>query len=186
MKTTRRSFIEGTIAAAGAAFLPTAVCAAEEDWKAAFRSLGFDPDVQGSSVFVVTSDIHADKWHIHLAEHVAFWNSMEPKPELVCALGDFAFVNEHFGHRPSKAEAARRAAVQFGKINDVLTKGLRRDVSRVYVIGNHDTYPGEDDLALWREHFPDQPPYCAFDACGLRFVKWNGGCDGMIDAVQEK
>ena len=186
MKTTRRSFIEGTIAAAGAAFLPTAVCAAEEDWKAAFRSLGFDPDVQGSSVFVVTSDIHADKWHIHLAEHVAFWNSMEPKPELVCALGDFAFVNEHFGHRPSKAEAARRAAAQFGKINDVLTKGLRRDVSRVYVIGNHDTYPGEDDLALWREYFPDQPPYCAFDACGLRFVKWNGGCDGMIDAAQEK
>lgn len=31
MKATRRSFIEGTIAAVGAAFLPTAVCAAEED-----------------------------------------------------------------------------------------------------------------------------------------------------------
>ena len=37
-----------------------------------------------------------------------------------------------------------------------------------------------------REYFPDQPPYCAFDACGLRFVKWNGGGDGMIDAAQEK
>ena len=44
----------------------------------------------------------------------------------------------------------------------------------------------EGDLALWREYFPDQPPYCAFDACGLRFVKWNGACDGIIDAVQEK
>ena len=44
MKTTCRAFIEGTIAAVGAAFLPTAVCAAEEDWKAAVRSLGFDPE----------------------------------------------------------------------------------------------------------------------------------------------
>ena len=186
MKTTRRSFIEGTIAAVGAAFLPTAVCAAEEDWKAAFRSLGFDPNAPGSSVFVITSDIHADKWHVHLAEHVAFWNSMDPKPAFVCALGDFANINQHFGHRPSEAEAARRAAAHFGPINEVLTKGLRPDIPRVYVIGNHDSYPGEGDLALWREYFPDQPPYCAFDACGLRFVKWNGGGDGMIDAAQEK
>ena len=186
MKTTRRSFIEGTIAAAGAAFLPTAACAADEDWKSAFCSLGFDPDAPGSSIFVVTSDIHADRFHTHLAEHVAFWNSMNPKPAFVCALGDFANVNLHFGHRPSKGYAAQRAAAHFGAINEVLTRGLRADVPHVYVIGNHDTYPGEDDLALWREHFPDQPPYCAFDACGLRFVKWNGACDGIIDAVQEK
>ena len=37
-----------------------------------------------------------------------------------------------------------------------------------------------------RRQHDDQPPYCAFDACGLRFVKWNGGGDGMIDAAQEK
>ena len=46
MQSTRRSFIGGTIAAVGAAFLPTALCAAEDDWKAAFRSLGFDPDAE--------------------------------------------------------------------------------------------------------------------------------------------
>ena len=37
MKAPRRTFLEGMIAAAGAAFLPTALCAAEDDWKAAFR-----------------------------------------------------------------------------------------------------------------------------------------------------
>ena len=186
MKTTRRSFIEGTIAVAGAAALPTALCAAEEDWKAAFRSLGFDPDAQGASVFVITSDIHAEKHHQHLAEHVAFWNSMDPKPAFVCALGDFGYINSSFGHRPAPRQAAENAERQFGAINAILTGGLRNDVRRVYVVGNHDTVPGEDDRALWRRHFPDQPPYCSFDACGLRFVKWDGGVDGIISAVQEK
>ena len=131
MKTTRRSFIEGTIAVAGAAALPTALCAAEEDWKAAFRSLGFDPDAQGASVFVITRDIHAEKHHQHLAEHVAFWNSMDPKPAFVCALGDFGYINSSFGHRPAPRQAAENAERQFGAINAILTGGLRNDVRRV-------------------------------------------------------
>ena len=183
---TRRGFVGGGAALFGAAFLPTAVCAAEDDWKSAFRSVGFDPDAPDASWFAVTSDIHADKQHINLAEHVAAWNAMEPKPAFVAALGDMGQVNGSFGHRPSPKVAAENAERQFGAINEVLSQGLRKDIPRVYVVGNHDTYIGEDDRALWRKHFPDQPPYCAFDACGLRFVKWDGGVDGMIDAEQEK
>ncbi len=183
---TRKDFVGGGAALFGAAFLPTAACAAEGDWKSAFRSVGFDPDAPDAAWFAVTSDIHADKQHISLAEHVATWNAMEPRPAFVAALGDMGQVNGCFGHRPSPQVAAENAERQFGAINAVLSQGLRKDIPRVYVVGNHDTYIGEDDRALWRTHFPDQPPYCAFDACGLRFVKWDGGVDGMIDAEQEK
>ena len=44
----RRDFLSGAAAFAmvGGA-VPTAFCAEGEDWKAAFRSLGFDPDAPG-------------------------------------------------------------------------------------------------------------------------------------------
>lgn len=195
-RVSRRNFIGYGASLCGAAVLPDVVCSAEDDWKAAFRLKGFDPDQPGSSVFVVTSDIHAqmrkpdfdsgDDYHRNLASHVAFWNAMQPRPEFVAALGDFGSINRHFGERPSAEKVKARAKIQFGTINKILTDGLRDDISRVYVVGNHDTYPGEDDRATWREYFQDQPPYCAFDACGIRFIKWDGGVDGMIGDAQEK
>ena len=192
----RREFLAGLGASAGSLFapggavvastLPMAAYASDGDWKKAFRSLGFEPNAEDSSYFIVTSDIHADMQHIRLAAHIATWNAMEPNPTFVAALGDMGQVNKCFGHRPSLRVAAENAERQFGAINAVLSQGLRKDIRRVYVVGNHDTYIGEDNRALWRKHFPDQPPYCAFDACGLRFMKWDGGVDGMIDAEQEK
>ena len=199
----RREFLKGASASATAFALgcrssvpPFGASGADEGWKAAFRLTGFDPDAQESSVFVITSDIHAQQiragypkgrdFDINLAKHVAFWNAMVPRPAFLAALGDFGNVNGEFGERPPQEKANVRAAVQFGAINETLTKGLSRDIPRVYVVGNHDTYPGEDDRAIWRRHFPDQPPYCAFDACGIRFLKWDGGVDGMIDDAQEK
>lgn len=175
-----------------AGFLPTAVIGAAEApagagaaLRAAFRSLGFDPGAPGCSFFVVTSDIHAERHHAHLAEHVACWNALVPKPSFVVALGDFAYINNCFGHRPTREQAARSAARQFGAVRRLLSDGLRRDIARVYVVGNHDTYLGEPDRDLWRAYFPDQPPFCAFDACGIRFVKWDGGVDGIFGDRQE-
>lgn len=183
----RRDFLSGAAAlAVVGGMAPMAMCEEGEDWKTAFRSIGFDPDAPGSSWFAVTSDIHAEKHHGHLAAHVAEWNAMDPKPELVCALGDFGYLNNCFGHRPSPQKAAESAERQFGAINTILSDGLSRDVRRAYVVGNHDTYLGEENRDLWRKHFPDQPPFCVFDACGLRFVKWDGGVDGMIGPEQEK
>ena len=186
MKNNRREFIRGLAATGIAGRVPTAFCAEGEDWKSAFRRAGFDPDGKGASFFLVTSDIHAPSHHIHLADHVKFWNAMKPKPVFLAALGDLGYVNSCFGHRPKPQVAAKTAADSFGKINDILTNGLDRDIRRVYVIGNHDTYPGEYDRALWRRHFPDQPLHCVQDFCGIRFMKWDGGGDGLIHEEQEK
>ena len=181
----RREFLY-TLAAAGASMLPTAACAANDDWKAVFRAIGFDPDSPGSHWFAVTADIHAVRFHEQLAAHVAEWNAMEPKPDFVAALGDLGNVNRGFGDHPAPELAAQNAERDFGAIDEILTKGLRGDIRRVYAIGNHDTYIGDDGRVLWLKHFPDQPPYCAFDACGLRFLKWDGGVDGVVGAEQEK
>jgi len=181
----RRDFIKFGAGALATCGLPTAAVASDGDWKAAFAALGFDPEEPGCSCFAITSDIHFGRFHDHLAEHVAFWNAMNPRPVFVAALGDLGNINLSFGHRPTKEQAARNASVQFAGIRDTLSKGLDPSIRRVYVVGNHDTYPGEDDRALWRTYFPDQPPYGSFDACGIRFVKWDGGGDGIIDAKQE-
>lgn len=164
---------------------PPAYCSATEDWRDAFRRVGFDPEAPGSSYFIVTSDVHAPTQDVNLKAHVDFWNTMEPAPAFVTVLGDLGWVNQYFGHRPSPEEAAAKAAESFGAINAAVTNRLRKDVPHVYVVGNHDTYPGEGDRKLWRTHFPDQPPYAAYDFCGIRFLKWDGGGDGMFSAEQE-
>jgi len=185
MNTNRREFCKGMAAWGAAGVIPTAFCAEGEDWKAAFRKVGFDPDAKGSEYFLITSDIHAPTKSIHLAEHVAFWNTMEPKPAFLTALGDLGGINGYFGHRPKPDQVRKNAAASFGPVREILTKGLRKDVPQIYVIGNHDTFPGEYDRAIWREYFPDQPPYCVQDFCGIRFMKWDGGGDGLIHEEQE-
>lgn len=186
MKTNRREFCRNMVALGAAGMIPTAFCGEGEDWKAAFRKAGFDPDAPGSSYFLVIGDIHAPTDSGNLAAHVKTWNAMEPKPAFLAALGDLGWVNGFFGHRPPPERAAKNGAKSFGLVNEILTKGLRKDVPHVYVIGNHDTYPGEYDRKIWRENFPDQPPYCVQDFCGIRFMKWDGGGDGIVREEQEQ
>lgn len=155
------------------------------DWKTAFRQVGFDPDAPGSSYFLVTSDIHAPNCSDKLSAHVRTWNVLEPKPSLLAVLGDFGYVNRFFGHRPTSAEADRNARKTLEVAKTILGR-LRPDIPQVYVVGNHDTYPGEAGRKVWHEIFPDQPPYGEKDLCGIRFVKWDGGVDGIIDGEQER
>jgi len=188
----RRDFLKGALAASAASLLPTATWAGDSDWKTLFRTLGFDPEADGSSCFVITSDCHVlqplgkgKSNHDFLASHVEAWNALRPKPAFLGVLGDIANLNEFFGHRPGPAYAAQQAAEGYGLFNRLVTARLDPEIRRVYVIGNHDTYPGEDDRALWRKHFPDQPPYCAYDLCGMHVLKWDGGGDAVFSSAQE-
>ena len=190
---TRRDFLRGAGAfgcLATGGCVGFSVVGADGDWKAAFRRAGFDPDAPGASFFVVTSDVHVGQngessCERHLAEHVRYWNAMNPKPKLLAALGDFADLNLYFGHRPAPAEAASVADREYPKFKAIMS-GLDRAIKKVYLVGNHDTYPGEDDRALWKKHFPDQPPYCAFEECGINFLKLDGGGDGAFSEEQER
>ena len=192
----RREFIGGAVATLAAGYANSGVNLLAQgagDLRAAFRALGFDMDADGASWFALTADVHTcqplgkGKYnHDHFAAHVAAWNAEKPRPTFVGVLGDLANLNEFFGHRPGLGYSEEKAAEGYGTFKRILDGGLDPSVRRVLVIGNHDTYPGERDRALWRKHFPDQPPYCACDLCGIRVLKWDGGGDAVFDDAQKE
>jgi hypothetical protein len=57
-------------------------------------------------------------------------------------------------------------------------------IMTLLVIGNHDTFPGEEDAAFFRTVFPETRPYEIFEEAGIRFMVWNGAHDGAIDPRQ--
>lgn len=132
--------------------------------------------------FIITSDIHAVKNSVRLSDHVAEWNAMQPRPAFVASLGDLGYVNSSFGDRPRDLKNGRES---FAFIKEHLVEALDKAIPLVMVVGNHDTYLGEKDMALWREYFPAQPPRCTFKKCGINFITWNAGVDGTIDVEQQ-
>lgn len=108
---------------------PQAVYAAGtgDDWKLAFRSVGFDPEAPGTQFLVVTSDVHCANAP-HLDEHVALWNALEPKPSAVMVLGDLGAVNACFGHRPdAKYRVVAPTATRLAVLGSF--RGKRKDPS---------------------------------------------------------
>lgn len=178
----RRDFLRLGLAASTVRVLPTLAVAAEADGWAAFRKLGFDPSAPGCGVIAVSGDVHAPERNDALAEDVAFWNSLSPAPAFVVLLGDNLCANNCFGHTPVSDREWARANAQPGILRELL-KPLRVPVKMV--IGNHDSFPGEKDAVWFRKHFPEVKPYESFEALGIRFMTWNGGHDGSIDAEQE-
>ena len=94
----RREFLKGASVSATAlalgcrsAVLSSVALGADEDWKAAFARAGFDPSAPGCTTFIVIGDPHvpwADKVNgkivgdrsAHLADRIAEWNAMRPRP----------------------------------------------------------------------------------------------------------
>ena len=153
------------------------------DWLVAFRAAGFDPAAEGNSVFVVCGDVHDPEYSQHFLAQIDDWNAMRPAPRFVALLGDNGCsVSRSFGNTPDEKGKAR-ARQELEGLHEKLKK-LRREIPLKLVIGNHDTLPGEIDAAFFRTVFPECPPYQAFDESGIRFMVWNGGHDGGIDARQ--
>lgn len=181
----RRTFLK-TAAGASAAWMVPSLGAGTPwtaGWLAAFRSAGFDPEADGSSVFVVCGDVHFPQYSQHFSAQVESWNAMRPAPQFVALLGDNGCnVSASFGHTPD-AKGLERARKELEGLR-VETSKLRKDIPLKLVIGNHDTMPDETDAAFFRKVFPECRPYEAFEASGIRFQIWNGGHDGAIDAQQ--
>lgn len=181
----RRQFVGGLAGTVAFGCLRTAFAAVPQDWKAAFRSVGFDPSAPGCGVFVLSGDVHVPNYSNRLAATIDAWNAMEPKPAFAMMLGDnVSYVSQEFGHKPRNDKEWKMAADAIAAF-DTETARLRTDIPLKLVIGNHDSYPGEKDAAFFCSHVRGgMKPYYSFDALGLRFIVWNGGNDGSIDAAQ--
>jgi hypothetical protein len=180
----RRTFL----AAAGTAVVggPFAVVASarypfttlDEAW----RSVGFDPGDSRSATFVVAAHygVCAEDG---IRPIIAQVNAMRPRPAFFLFNGDLIHDgSQHFGQRPDAAQ--QRVAVEQLKMFRQDLEQLDPWIARKLTLGNHDTYPGEDEPELFHRVFPEAPAYQVFDLAGVKMVALNGHHDGRIDPRQ--
>jgi hypothetical protein len=150
---------------------------------AAWRAATFDPTAKGAAFFVATSDIHYPTGAEWLPKIINEVNAIKPRPQFFLVAGDLVLsASIGPGRRPdAKALAAVRDEYQaFGR--DIAR--LHADIPFKCVLGNHDTYPGEKDHALFHTIWPGRPVYESFDCAGVRFLLLNGGPFGSLDDDQ--
>jgi len=184
----RRQFfvgLAGVTTAAGWREAHAALDARFDSLKAAMEAARFDPRAPKNFTAVWTSDTHfghGDPEKI-LAPIVAEVNAMEPLPAFFAITGDTIIsASLSFGQIPDEKQK-QKAIAEFR----LLKSALERFDPRVPVklaLGNHDTYVGESDAALFHKVFPDRPAYQAFEIKGVTFVFLNGGSCGRFDDAQ--
>lgn len=154
---------------------------------AALAAVGFDPSAPDAGVFVVSGDVHVPNYSARLRWTIAEWNAMTPRPAFAMLLGDnVSYVSREFGHKPRSDKEWKMAADAIDELNRE-TAALDSAIPLRMVIGNHDSYPGEKDATFFCSHVRGgMKPYYFFDALGIRFIAWNGGNDGAIDAAQRE
>lgn len=144
---------------------------------------GFDPAAKGAWTFVVIGDVHEPEYSQAFEQQLQAINQMVPRPRFVALLGDsVCSVSRNFGHIPD-AKGLERAKAELESLRKKLA-GLSPEIPAKLIIGNHDTYPGEHDAALFRSVFPSVASYESFEIEGVQFMIWNGGHDGAIDPRQ--
>lgn len=192
---TRRHFIrQGCIGIAGAALLPGerlfAAIAQERRTAAtldeAYRILGFDSTAAGAFTVVWLADIH---YGVGEAEEIvppllAEFRRMNPRPAFIGVIGDLVqTASLRFGWVPDSAER-RKAIAEFRAFKPHFDE-LATLAPVKLTLGNHDTYPGEDDLGLFRSVFGSVPVTHAFDMKGVAFIVLNGGNCGLLGEAQQ-
>jgi hypothetical protein len=149
----------------------------------AYHAAGFDPTATGCSVFVVQGDIHYPAGGETMPGMIAQWNAMVPAPRFVVFVGDLICSGSVcFGAKPDK-RLNGKAREEFALFKRDLQR-LNPAIAVKLVPGNHDTYPYEPDMGLFREAFPDREPYGSFDLDGIHFLLWNGQHWGCLDDKQ--
>lgn len=153
-----------------------------EDALAAAR---FEPRDPESFTVVWAADVHygiGDAEQI-LPPLIREVNAMVPLPAFFGIAGDLILKGSlRYGQVPGRRQK-QEAIDQF--------KLLRRHLEQVdpripvkLALGNHDTYAGEGEPALFHAVFPEAPAYHAFAVKGVPFIFLNGGNSGRIDPAQ--
>ena len=149
----------------------------------AYQRAGFDPAAKGSWTFIAIGDVHEPEYSQAFEQQLQAINQMTPRPRFVALLGDsICSISRNFGHTPD-AKGVVSAKAELEGLRKKLA-GLSPEIPAKLVIGNHDSYPGEQDAALFRSAFPSDAPYSSFVIEGVQFMIWNGGHDGSIDPRQ--
>lgn len=192
---TRRRFLQQAGASLGVAALaplPRSLAAVtNEPRKAAtledaYRLLGFNPRAGDSFTALWTADIHygIGKSEDILPPMMAEIAPMNPRPAFIGIVGDLIVsASRAFGIVPGEND--RRLAVEEFRAMKPHHDELARLAPVKLTLGNHDTYPGEADLGLFRSVFGDTPVTHAFETKGVPFILANGGSCGLLGDAQQ-
>lgn len=145
----------------------------------------FDPHASESFTAVFAAhlhDDHGDREHI-LPPIIREINAIRPLPKFFGVAGDLICrASLCFGQVPDQKQK-EEATAEFKLLREHLHR-LDPRISVKLALGNHDTYPGEDDPVLFHKVFPEHPEYHSFTIMGVHFVFLNGGSSGYIDREQ--
>ena len=185
--TTRRRFLVQTAAAAAS---PRLMVGEEKrrgkSLAEAYRLLDFDPRAADSFTALWMADIH---YGIGEADSIlppvmAEIETMSPRPSFVGVVGDLIVSASHsFGTIPTEKD--RGLALDEFRALKRHSDELAKLAPLKLTLGNHDTYPGENDLGLFRSVFGDTPVTHAFSEKGVAFLIANGGSCGRLGDSQE-
>ncbi len=153
----------------------------------AYKILGFDPHAGDSFTSLWMADIHygIGKAEDILPPMIAEITPMNPRPSFIGIVGDLIVSASHsFGTIPNDADR-KKTEEEYRMMKphyDELTKLAPVKLT----LGNHDTYPGEEDRGLFRSVFGDTPVTHAFKMKGVPFIIANGGSCGLLGDKQQK
>jgi hypothetical protein len=192
---TRRRFLDQTAAVlAAGTFAPlerSLAVVGNESRRAAtleeaYKRLGFDARAADSFTSLWMADIHygGGKPEDILPPMLAEIAPMNPRPAFIGIVGDLiCAASRAFGIVPNEAD--RRTAVEEFRAMKPHYEELARLAPVKLTLGNHDTFPGEANLGLFRSVYGDTPVTHAFETKGVPFIIANGGSCGLLDDAQQ-
>ena len=152
----------------------------------AYRLLNFDPHAGDSFTSLWMADTHygIGKPEDILPPMIAEIAPMNPRPAFIGIVGDLILsASRSFGIVPGEND--RKLAVEEFLAMKPHYDELAQLAPVKLTLGNHDTYPGEDDLGLFRSVFGDTPVSHAFELKGVPFIIANGGSCGLLGDTQQ-
>ncbi len=153
----------------------------------ALASTGFKPDAADSFSVVWAADIHygVGTPETILPPLLAEVNAMKPLLAFFGIAGDLILIaSTSFGQVPGDKQ--KKKAIEEFELFQQGLKGLDEKIPVKMTLGNHDTFPGEGEPALFHSVFPDVPVDHSFEVKGVPFIFLNGGSCGLIDERQRK
>jgi hypothetical protein len=151
----------------------------------AWSAAGFDPRAAESFSVVWAADVHygigeGDRILPPLLREL---NALDPRPAFFGIAGDLILkASLSFGQVPGEKQK-QEALGEFRAFQQHL-RGVDPHIPVYLALGNHDTYPGEGEPALFHTVFPDQPEHQVVTVQGIPFIFLNGGSCGLLSAAQ--
>jgi Calcineurin-like phosphoesterase len=151
----------------------------------AWAATKFDPRDAESFSVVWAADVH---YGIGAGENILppllrEVNALDPSPAFFGIAGDLILrASLSFGQVPGEKQK-QEAIAEFKAFQQHL-RSLDSRIPAYLALGNHDTYPGEGEPALFRTVFPDLPAYQVVTIKGVPFIFLNGGSCGLLDPAQ--